>query len=235
MFEIKRIYIVEDEKDISNIIVMYLEREGYKVIPFYRGDTALEAILDTPPDLAILDIMLPGIDGIEILKEIRNAPYFPVIFLTSKTGEVDLILGLELGAEDYIPKPFSPREVVARVRSLFRRIEMNRPGKVKNSENRNVIQTRRLTLDLNGRRLIFKKQSIKLTATEFAILKLLMGRPGRIYSRTELLDLIWGDEMEGETRTVDAHIRNLRKKIYEVGGFLDSIQSIRGVGYSFED
>ncbi|MCD4784570.1 MAG: response regulator transcription factor [Candidatus Eremiobacteraeota bacterium] len=235
MFKNKRIYIVEDEKEISDILVMYLKREEYKVTPFYRGDTALEAILDTPPDMAILDIMLPGIDGIAILKEIRNAPYFPVIFLTSKIGEVDRILGLELGADDYIPKPFSPREVVARVRSLFRRTEISRPGKAKNGENQNVIQTRRFTLDLNGRRLISNKKSIRLTATEFAILKLLMGRVGRIYSRTELLDLIWGDEMEGDTRTVDAHIRNLRKKIYEVGGFPNSIQSIRGVGYSFED
>lgn len=234
----KRIYLVEDEKEISDVIVMYLEREGYIVTPYYRGDEALDAIEDDPPDLAILDIMLPGVDGLDILRKIRDETNLPVIFLTSRRDEVDRVLGLELGADDYVPKPFSPRELVARVKSLFRRIEDYREQENDSDDptgSDSRVSGRRFTLDLDGHRLVTRKSFVKLTSTEFTLLKLLMGRPGKIFTRRELLDRVWGDEFIGETRTVDVHVRNLRRKIQSAGASPDIIQSIRGVGYKFED
>jgi len=227
--------VVEDEKEISDIMVMYLEREGYQVTPFYRGDLALEAILQEPPDLAVLDIMLPGIDGLEILKKIRKESYLPVIFLTSRKDEVDKILGLELGADDYISKPFSPRELAARIKSLLRRVDAYRMSQIGKKHTGNLLKSRGFSLDLNGRRIVSKNSSIKLTSTEFSLLQLLMERPERIFPRNEILSHIWGDEFMGETRTVDVHIRNLRKKIKMAGGPMNSIQSVRGVGYTFEN
>lgn len=240
MHNSNRVYVVEDEKDISDIITLYLEKQGFLVTSFQNGEEALKMLIEDPPDMALLDIMLPGKDGLEILRELRKVSNLPVIFLTSRKDELDKILGLEMGADDYIPKPFSPREMVARVKSLLRRMESYRAREDKNNGNgngnsENMLKTRRLTLDLDGMRLISPTNSVKLTSTEFAMLRLFMSRQGRIYTRPELLELIWGEEFEGETRTVDVHVRNLRKKLQAAGGSIDSIQSIRGVGYSFED
>lgn len=244
MHNLNRIYVVEDEQEISDIINLYLEKNGFQVTSFQNGEEALKKLIEDPPDLALLDIMLPGRDGMEILRELRKVSNLPVIFLTSRKDELDKILGLEMGADDYIPKPFSPREMVARVKSLLRRMESYRAHEDKSNGNGNgngngtmehTIKTRRLILDLDGMRLVTPTTSIKLTSTEFAMLRLFMNRQGRIYTRTELLELIWGTEFEGETRTVDVHVRNLRKKLQAAGGSIDSIQSIRGVGYSFED
>lgn len=201
---------------------------------FRNGKEALEMLINNPPDIALLDIMLPEKDGIEILRELRKVSNLPVIFLTSRKDELDRILGLEMGADDYIPKPFSPREMVARVNSLLRRVESYKPKEENNNSPNtgNFLKTRRLNLDLDGMRLVTPTDSIKLTSTEFAMLR---RRQGKIYTRTELLEVIWGIEFEGETRTVDVHVRNLRKKLQAAGGSIDSIQSIRGVGYSFED
>ena len=234
-----KVYVVEDEKEISDIITLYLGKQGFQVTSFQNGEEALKQLIENPPDMALLDIMLPGKDGLEILRELRKVSNLPVIFLTSRKDELDKILGLEMGADDYIPKPFSPREMVARVKSLLRRVESYRAREDKNNNHNgnsdNSLKTRRLTLDLDGMRLITPTNSIKLTSTEFAMLRLFMTRQGRIYTRPELLELIWGEEFEGETRTVDVHVRNLRKKLQAAGGSIDSIQSIRGVGYSFED
>ena len=228
------IYVVEDEKDISDIIVLYLKKEGYRVKAFYNGEKALNEILEIPPHLVILDIMLPDMDGLSILRELRKKSFLPVIFLTSRKDEVDKIIGLEIGADDYISKPFSPREMVARVKSVLRRVKTYKSSQARKTSN-NVIESGKFSLDLDGMRIVTKKNSIKLTSTEFELLRLLMKRPGRIFSRTDLLDLVWGEEFEGESRTVDVHIRNLRKKIKKACGSINSIQSIRGVGYAFEN
>lgn len=231
----RRIYIVEDEKAISEIICLYMEREGYKTIPFYQGDAALYAIEADPPDLIILDIMLPGIDGITLLGKIRETSDVPVIFLTAKKEELDRILGLELGADDYVTKPFLPNELVARVRSLFRRVDEYRQDSEKSHEPTNIIKAKNLTLDLDSRRLLSKRESVGLTPMEFMLLQMLMERPGRIFQRAEMEEMIRGGEAERDTRAMDMHVRNLRKKILEVSGLSDTIKSVRGVGYTFED
>ncbi|MFP4496662.1 MAG: response regulator transcription factor [Vulcanimicrobiota bacterium] len=231
----KLIYIVEDEKDIADVVFKYLQRDGFNVKVFYRGDLAMEAIRERPPELAILDIMLPGMDGMEILRNIRKDYFFPVIFLTSRKDEVDRILGIELGADDYVTKPFSPRELVAKVKSLFRRIEYTQKTIQQEENKKEIIESRYLTLDLAGRNLYYGKETIQLTTTEFSILQLLMEHPGRVYPREQILELIWGDDFIGETRTVDVHVRNLRKKLEELCGTTQYIHSIRGVGYKFEE
>ncbi|MCE1245379.1 MAG: response regulator transcription factor [Firmicutes bacterium] len=228
------VYIVEDEREIADTVVDYLKKEGYNAKPIYRGDTGMKELIENPPDLAILDIMLPGVDGLEILREVRKKEYFPVIFLTSRKDEVDRILGLEMGADDYVPKPFSPRELVSKVRSLFRRIEYVSAAAAQLRKEDEQIKIGRFTLSLVRRKLICGEASIELTATEFSIIEFLMKNSGKIINRNELLEYIWGSE-SGETRTVDVHINNLRKKMKAHGITGDPIKSIRTVGYAFDD
>jgi DNA-binding response OmpR family regulator len=231
----KRIFVVEDEQAISEIVKMYLEREGYSVMSLFRGDTALAAIQEEAPDLVILDIMLPGLDGIEVLRKIRAESDVPVIFLTSKKDELDRVLGLELGADDYVTKPFFPNELVARVKSLLRRFEESQAAKQGRNQMSNVIKANRLTLDLDSRKLYSRRNSVELTRTEFLILQMLMGRPGRIFQRLEIAELLNSDDLEKDTRSIDMHIKNLRRKILEISGYDGSIKSVRGVGYTFEN
>ncbi|MCD4785249.1 MAG: response regulator transcription factor [Candidatus Eremiobacteraeota bacterium] len=226
-----RILIAEDERKIADFVFRYLKKEGYLVDIKYRGDDALAMILTDPPDLVILDIMLPGMDGLEVLRRMREKIYLPVILLTSKSDETDRVVGLEMGADDYVTKPFSPRELVARVKAIFRRMEALKGV----SGSADIIKSHNIKLDLKTRALESGKRSTTLTSIEFSLLKLLMKHPGRVYSRDELLDLIWGEEFIGETRTVDVHIKNLRKKIKGLGGSPDIIRSVWGVGYTFED
>lgn len=157
--------------------------------------------------------------------------YVPIILLTSRTDEIDRVVGLEMGADDYITKPFSPRELVARVKSLFRRIEAVKKG----ADKKGVIKSENLALDTSRRILKTGDTEIDLTSTEFAIIKLFMGRPGKVFTREELISFIWGDDFTGETRTVDVHVKNLRKKIGSAGGNPGWIRSVWGVGYTFED
>lgn len=234
MLENSLIYIVEDEPDVADIVAKYLEKEGYAVKVFYRGDDALEEIKNHPPALAILDIMLPGADGISILKEVRKELFFPVIFLTCKGDEVDRVLGLELGADDYISKPFSPRELVAKVRSLLRRIEYDRTSMKEVQVSARKIESRLFKLDLLKRKLFFGNASTELTSTEFALLELLMKQPGRIFLREDLIKSLWGSQ-ESNTRTIDVHMGNLRKKIKILSGNDCYIRGVRSVGYAFED
>lgn len=231
MDEKKKICIIEDEVEIVDFVTEYLRAEGYEVDAYYRGDTGLKAVLDSPPDLLILDIMLPGINGMNILKKMRENLHLPVILLTSRVDEVDRVLGIEMGADDYITKPFSPRELVVRVKSIFRRINVI---KQEMSQNKYMMMGN-IKLDLENRKISSRGKEYDLTATEFNILKQLVKNPGRIFSREELLDHIWGDEFSGETRTIDVHIKNLRKKLCDIGGPINFIHSVRGVGYKYED
>jgi len=226
-----RILVVEDEREIADFVTRYLKKAGYTVDVTDRGDDAFALILTNPPDLVILDIMLPGMDGLEVLRRMRERIYLPVILLTSKSDEADRIVGLEVGADDYIVKPFSPRELVARVKALLRRVEALRGT----PDSADIIKSRNITLDLEKRVLKVGADIIHMTAIEYSLLKLLMKRPGRVFSRDALLDEIWGEEFTGESRTVDVHVKNLRKKIKSAGGPPDAIRSIWGVGYTFED
>lgn len=224
------IYVVEDERDIADMVVRYLEREGFEVRGFQRGDTALDEIRKAPPHLAILDIMLPGMDGLDILREVRRKMTFPVIFLTARRDEVDRVLGIEMGADDYVTKPFSARELVAKVKSVFRRIDLTRVEERNQDE---IMRVGHLALDRSRRQLRFQAQSTELTPIEFALAEALMQKPGHTLTRAVLSEQAWGGEPV-ETRTLDVHMGNLRRKIKDIGGPSDAIRSLRGVGYSLD-
>lgn len=224
----KSVYLVEDEPDLSTILGRFLQSAGYDVVPFGRGDVALEAIRQVPPDLAILDLTLPGLSGLDVLQGMRRRTDCPVLLISARVAEVDRILGLEMGADDYLPKPFSARELIARVKALFRRVERQQAppetGRIPG------ISYRTLYLDRERKTVCCGDRSSSLTLSEYSILSRLMAHPGKTYSRRELLEppVV---RRGGDSRAVDMHIANLRRKITELRpGFL-ALQSVRGVGY----
>ncbi|MEI8012712.1 MAG: response regulator [Candidatus Omnitrophota bacterium] len=220
-----KILIVEDEKDIARLIQYNLDKAGFACDIAGSGEDALSALGRKVFDLAILDVMLPGIDGLEVCRRIRKDSAFadlPVIMLTAKGEEVDRIVGLELGAEDYIVKPFSPRELVLRVKAILRRR--------KTAEDADILKAGALVLDKGRHRVTVDAEEIVLTAMEFKLLALLMGRPGRIQARDVLLNDVWGIDADVYTRTVDTHVRRLRSKLGSAGGL---IETVIGAGYRF--
>lgn len=219
-----RILVVEDEPDIAEVLQFNLERAGYSVLLERRGDTALEAIRRRPPDLLVLDLMLPGLDGLEVARLLKRDPAtasVPIVMLTAKGEELDRIVGLELGADDYIAKPFSPREVVLRIRAVLRR----RAGE---ESAPTLLEVGRIRLDPAAHRAEVRGTDIVLTATEFRLLKLLMERSGRVQTRAQLLTDVWGYAEDVDSRTVDTHVRRLRHKL---GSEADRIETVIGVGY----
>ena len=226
----RTIYLVEDEAHIQELIKYNLEANGYSVNTFVSGEEMLAHCESIIPDMFILDIMLPGMDGYEILKKVRESAKLKtlsVIMLTAKSEEFDKVLGLELGADDYITKPFSIRELVARVKALFRRADI--PGE----EIQEVITAGDITMDL-GRHEVFKNdKKLDLTLKEFELLKMLIQNRGRVLSRDTLLEKVWGFDYYGETRTVDVHIRYLRQKIEDDDSNPEYVETVRGVGYRF--
>ncbi len=223
------ILIIEDEKDIVRMLEYNLKKEGYKVLSSGKGDTGLEIALSRHPDLVILDLMLPGMDGLEVCKALKQndkTSGIPVIILTAKGGESDKIVGLELGADDYVTKPFSPRELVARIKAVLRRI------KEKDKE-RKILTVGDLSIDFDKIKVSVKERPIELTSKEFELLKTLIRSKGRVLSRDYLLDNIWGFDQasEIETRTVDVHIRTLRKKLKSEAR---RIITVKNYGYRFE-
>jgi len=227
----KRILIVDDEKDILELVSYNLGKEGFDVSVSATGEDALHLIKKGKYDLIILDLMLPGLQGMELCRTIRNDPkisYLPIIMLTAKGEEVDKILGLEMGADDYVTKPFSPRELVARVKAVLRRTR-EKPA----AENR--IEAGGLTINKETYTVTCKGTIIKLSATEFKLLLFLAERKGKIFSRDRILDAVWRDEAYVEPRTVDVHIRRLRAQIEEDPDNPRYIKTMRGVGYYFED
>jgi two-component system phosphate regulon response regulator PhoB len=220
----RRILIVEDEPSIVEVLEYNLAREGFEVSSKSRGDTALAAIRADPPDLIVLDLMLPGMDGLEITRALKRDPataHIPLVMLTAKGEELDRIVGLELGADDYIGKPFSPREVVLRIKAVLRR------GSTE-AEERQQLSAGSLTLDIAGHRLLLDGQEITLTATEFRLLRTLMERGGRVQTREKLLSDVWNYSEEVDSRTVDTHVRRLRRKL---GPEAERIETVIGVGY----
>jgi DNA-binding response OmpR family regulator len=221
----KKILIVDDEEKIRELINKYLVNEGFEVIEAADGYQALELAASENPDLIVLDWLLPGISGLEVCRQVRQKSAIPIIMLTAKTEEIDKLLGLELGADDYITKPFSLRELTARIRVVLRRID---PG---GETKTNSIKIDDLEINLDRHEVLSNGENITLTPTEFKILGILFSNPGRVYSRLQLLDAAFGYAYEGYERSIDTHIRNLRKKIEPDPESPRYILTVYGTGY----
>ncbi len=222
-----KILVVEDDHDIAQLLAITMKKAGYEVAVTENGYEALNSIRRHPPDLVILDLMIPGIDGFEVCKEMKRDPKtgaVPVLIVTARGEEIDRIIGLELGADDYVVKPFSPRELLLRVRAILRRAGQEyHPAAMFKQEG--------LEIDSEGHRVRLNGQEIILTATEFKLLSELANSQGKVLNREQLLDRVWGYHFEGYARTVDTHIRRLRQKLLTCA---DWIESVRGVGYRFK-
>lgn len=235
-----RVLIVEDEVRIAEILRDYLTQSGFAVEHLERGDGVIEKVQADPPGLILLDIMLPGKDGLEICKGIRQFSNLPIIMISARVEELDRLLGLELGADDYICKPFSPREVVARVKVAFRRVAAAKSQEKsahsdKDGQNSDKeAQERLFVIDAEQERISFKGTVLELTRTEYRLLSTLISRPGRVYPRAQLVDLCAQSGEPAFDRVIDSHIKNLRKKIAKVLGDTEVIHSVYGVGYRFE-
>lgn len=219
-----KILVIEDEASISNLVATYLRKEGYDVFTAADGPTGLQAARSVKPVLVVLDIMLPGMDGLEVLAQIRREANPYVIFLTSRSEEVDKIVGLSVGADDYVTKPFSMRELTARVKAALRRLQSGPPTS-------GLLIFKHVRIDMAARLAWFDGQAIELTAMEFDLLRVLAEHAGMAITRDQLLEKVWGTNYFGETRVVDVHVGHLRQKL---GGEM-VISTVRGVGYRFDD
>jgi two-component system alkaline phosphatase synthesis response regulator PhoP len=224
---IQKILVVEDEPSISNLVVSYLHKAGYEVYTAADGPGGLKAARTVKPDLIVLDIMLPGTDGLEVLTQLRRESNVYVILLTAKTEEMDRVLGLSIGADDYVTKPFSPRELTARVRAALRRLQG--PADLPSGA---VLAFQRIRLDVAGRQVWVDDRLLDLTAMEFDLLRTLAEHRGQVLSREQLLEKVWETSFFGDLRVVDVHIGHLRQKLGEVAHL---VATVRGVGYRFDD
>lgn len=225
----KKVLVVDDEKLIVKGIRFSLEQDGMEVDCAYDGEEALEKARNNSYDMILLDIMLPKIDGFEVCQQIREFSNVPIVMLTAKGDDMDKILGLDYGADDYITKPFNILEVKARIKAIMRRTGRKEEEK----DDTRVIESRDMKLDCDGRRVYIQEREINLTAKEFEVLELLMKNPNKVYSRENLLKLIWGSDYPGDVRTVDVHIRRLREKIETVPSEPMYVHTKWGVGYYF--
>jgi DNA-binding response OmpR family regulator len=216
------ILVVDDEPNIADLVDLYLTREGFRVVKRATGEDGLEAVREQRPRLVVLDVGLPDIDGLEVCKRIRQTSQLPVIFLTARDGEIDRVLGLELGGDDYLTKPFSPAELVARVKAVLRRADGGPPPE--------VVQVGDLAIDTGRREVRAGEAPVDLTTKEFDLLRFLAERPGLALSRQQILDGVWGYDWFGDARTVDVHIAQVRKKL----GDAIEITTVRGIGYRLE-
>lgn len=220
------VLIIEDEPELVKVMRSYLEQAGFNVLTAYRGDSGLSTWEHKRPDLVILDLNLPGVDGLDIAREIRRKGDTPLIMVTARVEEADRLIGLELGADDYIPKPFSPREVVARVRAVLRRASATPVAP-------SILRAGDLEIDLDSHIVSSQGTVIDLTPTEFNLLATLVAQPGRAYTRLQLLEATQGAAYEGYERTIDAHIKNLRAKIERDAKAPEYIETVFGIGYRF--
>ena len=220
------ILVVDDEREIADLVEVYLKNEGFPVLKAYTAAEALEIIAQKELSLAILDVMLPDMDGFTLCQKIRESHLYPILMLSAKVEDMDKIMGLTLGADDYITKPFSVRELLARVKAVLRRFSMD---EIKS----NIVDFGILKVDFEKREIHVKDKKLDLTLKEFELLEILIKNKGKILTRDILLDKIWGYEYIGETRTVDVHIRYLRKKVEDDDKHPKFIETIRGVGYRF--
>jgi two-component system, OmpR family, alkaline phosphatase synthesis response regulator PhoP len=225
----EKILVVDDEEHIIELVELYLRKEGYQVVSAQDGDAAIEKFSVEKPDLLVLDIMLPGADGLDVLRQVRKTSRVPVIMLTARESEVDKVVGLELGADDYLTKPFSARELVARVKAVLRR------AKPAEEELEPVLVRGSLTIDSSRRRVEVKGGGeVELTAKEFDLLYVMAANPGIVLTRDRLMEKVWGYEYMGDTRTVDVYIRHLREKLTDDADNPRFIETVRGVGYRFK-
>lgn len=229
-----KILVVDDELSIRELVKYNLEKSGFQVHCLDDGAKALKDIIKAPPDLVVLDLMLPGMDGLDVCRHIRQmekTKMLPVLILTARAGEIDRIVGLEIGADDYLTKPFSPRELVARVKTILRRSQsFNAP--LSTDHSRKIVYGN-LTVYPEYYQVFLKGEKLELTLKEFQLLLQLAVEPGKVYTREFLLEQIWGYELMGDTRTVDVHIRNLRRKLGDTVE-AESIETVRGIGYRFK-
>jgi phosphate regulon transcriptional regulator PhoB len=223
-----KVLVVDDEKDIIELVSYNLEKEGFKVVSATAGEKALELVSSEAPKIIILDLMLPGIDGLDVCRELKRSDQtssIPIIMLTAKGEESDIVIGLELGADDYITKPFSPRVLVARVKAVLRRKESKK-------EEEDMIRINQLSIDLVRHQVTYRGKTLTLTSTEFNLLIVLAQNRGRVFTRDQILDKAWKEESFVVDRTVDVHVRRLRQKLGQASQF---IETVRGVGYRFKD
>ncbi len=231
-----RILVIEDESNIQELIKYNLEKNGYKVVLSDNGTSGLNEALANVPDLILLDLMLPGLDGLEVCKRLRadkRTRRVPIFMLTARSEELDKVLGLELGADDYITKPFSIKELIARIRSALRRVEEDRDEESPAVEGNKLIRVKDIEIDSEKYEVKKNGEKLSLTLKEFELLKILVENRGKVLTRDFLLDKIWGYDYAGETRTVDVHIRHVRQKLKDEEGSNPLVETIRGVGYRF--
>jgi DNA-binding response OmpR family regulator len=224
-----RVMVVEDEKNLASLLRKYLEREGFEVHEAPDGNAAIEVARRVEPDVVVLDWMLPGLDGMEVLRELRRFSGAYVVMLTARTEEVDRIVGLSTGADDYLTKPFSPGELVARIRAMLRRPR----GGAHEADEDAPLDFGELTIDPGRREVRVREEEVSLTTIEFDLLALLASRPGLVFSRDRLMERVWGEDYFGSDHVVDVHIANLRKKIEADPSNPFYVQTVRGVGYRF--
>ena len=229
------IALVDDDKNILASVSMLLEQEGYHIRTFTDGAAALTALTTTPPDLAILDIKMPRMDGMELLRRLRQKTDMPVIFLTSKDEEIDELFGLKMGADDFIRKPFSQRLLVERVKAVLRRVTPKDGSPVKEVDTAKVLERGLLRMDPERHTCTWKNEPVTLTVTEFLILQALAARSGVVKSRNALMDAAYDDQVYVDDRTIDSHIKRLRKKFKSVDDDFDMIETLYGVGYRFKE
>jgi DNA-binding response OmpR family regulator len=232
MNETPRILLVDDEQSIQTLLSYPLQKEGFEVVSAGDGQEALERSHQQHFDLIVLDLMLPKVDGFEVCRQIRSNSNVPIIMLTAKAEEIDTVLGLELGADDYITKPFSVREFTSRVKAVLRRFERTSQDV---DESERPLERHGLTIDFAKRAVEARGESVKLTYVEFEILAALARSPGRVFTRTQLLERIWGDSAYRDPRTIDVHIRHLREKLEPDARSPELLVTDRGVGYHFKD
>ncbi|HEX4369729.1 MAG TPA: response regulator transcription factor [Rhizomicrobium sp.] len=229
------IALVDDDKNILESVTMLLEQEGYHVSSFSDPAAALTALITSPPDLAILDIKMPRMDGLELLRRLRQSADLPVIFLTSKDEEIDELMGLNAGADDYIRKPFSQRLLLERVRAVLRRAEAKTTPPAPGEQKKEALVRGKLALDPQRHECTWEGKPVRLTVTEFLILQALAQRPGFVKSRDSLMDAAYDDQVYVDDRTIDSHIKRLRKKFKAVADDFDAIETLYGVGYRYKE
>jgi two-component system response regulator ChvI len=231
-----KIYLVDDDENILTSVSIFLEGEGYEVRKFHDGASALEVLKSDPPDLAVFDVKMPRMDGLELLRRLRQSSNLPVIFLTSKDDEFDEAIGLNMGADDYIKKPFSQRLLGERIKAVLRRASTTSvENPMPQDGDEKVIKRGQLTLDPNRHACSWAGQSVRLTVTEFLILEALAKRPGFVKSRDQLMDAAYDDQIYVDDRTIDSHIKRLRKKFRKTDKSFDGIETLYGVGYKYKE
>ena len=228
------IALVDDDRNIITSVSMALEAEGFNVKTYNDGEEGLEGITSNPPDLAVLDIKMPRMDGMEVLTKLRETSTLPVIFLTSKDDEVDEVIGLRMGADDYITKPFSQRLLIERIRALLRRQELQSEEETPEASEE-VIQRGELKLDDSRHLCTWKDKPVNLTVTEYLLVKALAQRPGHVKNRDQLIDLAYGENIYVDDRTIDSHIKRVRKKFKTVDDDFNQIETLYGIGYRYKE